>query len=138
VDAFLAAGRKANAIEQEMRKIGVPTKQETILKHLRVCLNNQRPDGRILTDAVVGRSKYDFATSVRDEAQRLLDAGQLKIRSSDGLWAQSLLDKREEKKADRDFLTNLALLLTGTPAPPEIIVGEWSSVDTDQPRQLPG
>jgi hypothetical protein len=138
IETLLAAGRTANFIEGQMRKLGTPTKSETILKHQRVCLAGRRPSQSLITDAAVGRT--DFAGAVRDEAMRMLDRGELKIRTNDGLWAQGLLDKREEKKADRDLLLNLARLMSGTAPPPEVIVGHWEEVGNDdpEPKQLSG
>lgn len=63
----------------------------------------------------------DFARLVRDEARRKLLAGELRINTQDGLSAQSLLDKREEKKKDRELMAQMGLLLArGSEAPPMI------------------
>lgn len=56
----------------------------------------------------------DFAKLVRDEAARQLREGKLKVTATHGLTAQGLLDRREERKADRDLMLNLARLLTGS------------------------
>jgi len=135
VNTLLAAGRSPHFIEGEMRKVGSPTKAETVRRHLARCLNGQRPGtGTIVPTGAKG----DFAQMVRDEAVRLLEAGELKVKTNDGLWAQGLIDKRAEKKADRDLLLNLTRLMVGAAPPPELIEGEWTEVNEDTPLRLPG
>ena len=56
---------------------------------------------------------YDLAKAVRDKAKERLDNGELKPNMRDGLQAQALLDRREEKQKDRNFMLSLARLTSG-------------------------
>lgn len=76
---------------------------------------------------------YDLAKAVRDKAKERLDKGELKPNMRDGLQAQALLDRREEKQRDRNFMLSLARLTSGaTHEVPESIVieGETAKVVT--------
>lgn len=63
----------------------------------------------------------DFATLVREEARRKLLAGELRVTTQDGLSAQNLLDKREEKKKDRELMAQMGLLLARGSEPPPML-----------------
>ena len=130
INALLAAGRTPNAIEVEMKALGSPTKSETVTKHRDVCLKD--------VDGVPIMANGDFAQIVQREAIKLAQQGQLHIRTADGLQAQTILDRRAEKVADRGLAMNLARLLSGAedPTPPEVIVGEFE-VLTGDPDDAP-
>ena len=76
----------------------------------------------------------DLAAVVVKKTLRGLAAGRLEPSLRDGLMAQQLLDRREEKAADRQFMFQLAQALAGggysapkqlvaaTPAPPEDVI----------------
>jgi hypothetical protein len=141
INALLAAGRSASSIEREMRQLGAPTKRETILKHLRVCLQN-KPDNALLVSSIEGKptvENIDFAQAIRSEANRRLAAGTLTVTAAHGLKAQELLDRRAEKRMDRALMVELAGLLSGARSlhgPPSdlVIEGEWREVSSaDQP-----
>jgi hypothetical protein len=121
VNALLAAGRTLYAIEREMRNVGYPTKAETVKKHLDVCLQGQR--GTTIPDPDTMDNR-DFAALVRSEAVKQLASGNLRITATHGLQAQSLIDRRAEKMADRGLSIRLAELMGGGTAPPEIIVSD--------------
>lgn len=129
IDPLLATGKSAYAIEKTMKKAGIPVKEETVRRHLALCLKGKRPSLEVLTGTLINGRK-DFAASVVDAAQEALDRGELRVRAADGLTAQGLIDRRIEKQADRDLMVNLAKLMTGAP-PPEIIVGEYTVLDAD-------
>lgn len=61
----------------------------------------------------VSQAEMDFAVLVQKEAVEALQAGTLRITAQHGLQAQSLLDRRAEKQADRDLALNMARLLSG-------------------------
>lgn len=76
----------------------------------------------------------DMATLVRAAAVEKLRAGELKITTQDGLAAQSLLDRREEKKKDRELITQLGVLLSrGSEAPPMLNVTESEYQEVEDP-----
>jgi len=60
----------------------------------------------------------DFATLVRAEAVRRLQNGELKVSTQDGLNAQAMIDRREEKKKTNDILITIGRWLSGQTAPP--------------------
>lgn len=141
INAFLAAGRAPNWIEAEMRRMGSVVKAETIRKHVRNCLaGDPQRAGFVLQDALDGNKvsdNGDFALAIRNEANRLLADGTLKVTAQHGLQAQALLDRRAERAADRNLLLQMAGLLSGTidPSgpPPDLIVGEWREVEESEP-----
>jgi hypothetical protein len=131
VNAFIAAGKRDIAIEREMRAIGRPTKAETVKKHRENCLGPDRDQQykRALA-SIDGRQSADFAQLVKQEAIRLMNEGELRVRTADGLKAQELLDRREEKKADRDLMINIARLMSGASmeVPDDLVEGEFTEV----------
>lgn len=64
----------------------------------------------------------DFATLVRHAAAEKLAAGELRITTQDGLQAQALLDKREEKKKDRELYVSIGRMLGGQGGPAPVII----------------
>lgn len=145
VNAFLQAGRTPNWIEHRLREMGSPTKAETVRKHLHRCLNGSAENIALLQEAIPEPGKpapevdprADFAMAIRAEANRKLAAGELTVNAQHGLAAQALIDRREEKKADRQLMVELAGLLSGARSlqgpPEELIEGEWREV-TDDPE----
>jgi hypothetical protein len=143
VNAELRAGTSQLEIERKSRSLGFPVKRETVRHHLRTCVAQgieDQPLAAIIkmpkgTPGPIGRPPIptdhftdlpatdDFALLVRDAAIQKLKAGELRIGTQDGLNAQNLLDRREEKKKDRDLLGQLGRLLAGqTSAPPPMII----------------
>ena len=141
INSMLAAGRAGNWIEREMKRLGKPTKAETVRRHLANCLNGN-PQTAALAERAAGHpvSNDDFAAAVRAEAQKLLAEGKLSVRTEHGLSAQALIDRRAEKQADRRLMIEMAGLLAGTRSlggPPEdLIEGEWEEVETLAPLAL--
>jgi hypothetical protein len=121
IDTLLAAGRPLKFIEREMKGLGQPTKAETIKRHLTLCLKGDPFQSEIVRDGMPS----DFAARVQQRAIEAMDAGQLHVRTQDGLAAQALLDRRAEKQADREMLMRLAHLMSGSrsPAPDNVIEG---------------
>lgn len=80
------------------------------------------------------RETSDLAVAVRDKALTGLRAGRLQVTTKDGLQAQALLDRREEHQKDREFMLNLARLLSGggTKAPAHLIEGDFVEIEPDQ------
>lgn len=138
INAFLQAGRAPYWIEGKMRELGAPTKAETIKKHLTICLSGD-PARASLLGETAGNGKpppnlnADFAQAIREEANKRLAAGDLRVTAAHGLQAQALIDRRIEKQADRALMVQLAALLTGgSMNPPEdLIEGEWREVPDD-------
>jgi hypothetical protein len=59
-----------------------------------------------------------------------MEEGLLRVTTKDGLAAQALIDRREEKAEDRKFMLNLARLLSGGGgmAPERLIEGDYIDV----------
>jgi hypothetical protein len=79
-----------------------------------------------MTSAAQGRrsaksAPKDLATMVRDKTLKAVTEGRLKPTLQHGLMAQSMLDKRAERAADRQLAIRLAAMLAGQAPPPGII-----------------
>ena len=75
-------------------------------------------------------SERDLAAAVRDAAKQRLENGEIRPTLRDGLAAQALLDRREEKQRDRNFMLSLARLTSGSSheVPAHIIEGSAKTV----------
>ena len=83
----------------------------------------------------------DLAAVVVSKSLRALSAGKLQPTLKDGLQAQTILDRRAEKAADRRFMLNLAQAMAGggysppqklLPSPDEVTVeGDFTEVEPD-------
>ena len=107
VNALIDKGWINTSIVSAAKRAGYEIKAETIAAHRTVCRNPRR---RTPGDKVELAQK-DLAILVRDRVAKELD--ELEITVKDGLMAQQLLDRREETRRDREFMINLARLLTG-------------------------
>lgn len=151
VNESLAQGRTQLAIEAESRTLGFPVKVETIRKHQKVCVANgvdkllippkmgKRPaDSAVPMSLAPLPDTDDFATLVRAQAVAQIKAGELKVTTQDGLAAQSLLDKREERRKDREVMVQIGRLLATKSAPPPMVIeGDYEEVD-EQPLLVSG
>lgn len=64
----------------------------------------------------------DLAELVRDQTLREVKAGRLKPTLQHGLLAQQMIDKREERAADRQLAIRLAAMLGGATPPAGVIL----------------
>lgn len=71
----------------------------------------------------------DFATAVRDAAHQKLKDGDVDVTVEQGLKAQAILDKREEKDADRRLALSIARMLAGQKPPPTVIIEGVAVID---------
>lgn len=80
----------------------------------------------------------DMALLVRATAVAKLKAGELRVTTQDGLAAQSLIDKREEKQKDREVIVQIGRLLATQSGPPPIVVteGTYEEVDDEADTRL--
>lgn len=166
VNAELVAHTPHTTIEQKAKVLGLNVKRETIRRHVKTCIpaavaqvenagtllvqhrwaNRDKPKQVPVAAPVVVRvptpltnlpDSDDMATLVRAAAVEKLKAGELRITTQDGLAAQSLLDRREEKKKDRELITQLGILLSrGSVDPPLIDVTPSSSSEAFEPLLL--
>jgi hypothetical protein len=70
----------------------------------------------------VRRVTGDLAELVRDKTLADVKSGRLKPTLQHGLLAQSMIDKREERAADRQLAIKLAAMLGGMAPPPGVIL----------------
>ena len=64
----------------------------------------------------------DLAELVRDKTLADVKSGKLKPTLQHGLMAQQMLDKRQERAADRQLAIRLAAMLGGGKAPDNVVV----------------
>jgi hypothetical protein len=138
IDRQLAAGLAPLRIESVAKEAGYAVKRETVSKHRANCLGGaDRPpeEVQMAARASATGNTEDFAALVKAEAVRRLNAGELKITTGDGLAAQSLIDRRQEKQKDRELAAQIGRLLAGGGASPEaplplppIIEGDYIEV----------
>lgn len=130
VNKLLEKRWAANKIAGLAHRAGYPeivTAQ--ISAHRRWCLAQK-------TRIEAADDKRDLALLVRDRVAKELPT--LEISVKDGLMAQQLLDRREETRRGREFMLNLARLLTGGGgrAPKQLIDGEFVEVHPDEDGRL--
>lgn len=140
VDFQLASGTPPAKIERMAKDAGHPVKRETITKHRDGCLGvtsigTPRPpeETQLAARAAATGSNGDMAELVKAEAIRLLEEGKLKVTTQDGLAAQALIDRRQEKQKDRELAAAIGRLLAGGgtngASPPPIIEGDYTEVE---------
>jgi hypothetical protein len=78
--------------------------------------------GKKTPNATPGAQPKDLATLVRDKVEKAVASGRLQPTLQHGLIAQSMLDKRAERMADRQLALTVAGLLAGRGAPPQVII----------------
>jgi len=136
VDALIAAGTTDRDIVATLKSAGLRVTAASLAQHRATCRGGSLAKARF---AASQRGPKDFAVLVRDEAARLLDAGELEVSAQNGLIAQAMIDKREERSADRRLALNIARMLAGTPTPANVII-EGLAVEVDgneyEPEEL--
>ena len=112
--------------KQPSMPLGFVTKAETITKHARNCLG-LLPVKRQLVNAEVST---DFAVLVRDEASKRVRSGDEVVTVAHGLKAQQLLDRREERQADRELALGIAKMLNARhPEGVNVIEGSYERLE---------
>lgn len=135
IEGLRMAGHSFRAIERLMKEANAQpvTKYETISSHFKRCLAGMAPsvDGKTLMSGTAPGND-DFAVLVQQRAVRDLTSGVLRVSTKDGLAAQALIDRRSEKAEDRDFMLNLARVMSGAGlAPPVALLMDSNAVEGD-------
>jgi hypothetical protein len=125
INEMVAVGMSMLTIEKTLRDKGHAIKAETVSRHVRQCLNGERPKHNPVGVAKVAANRAgtsnggppgeirDLAKMVQQKAIEALENGQLKVTIKDGLAATALLDKRDARMEDQKFIIGLARLLSG-------------------------
>lgn len=145
VSRLIAQGYNANRIEaasrtEDAKERGVvPMKYETIRKHIAHLLPVPIKDlpshvqtklaqrhVQVQAQPPGPERERDFARLVRDIAAEKLANGELRVTTQHGLQAQQMMDKREERRKDREVQIQVARLLSRQYDPPkELIEGSY-------------
>jgi glycine/D-amino acid oxidase-like deaminating enzyme len=104
-DAMLAKGLSGVFIAHELTKLGLKTTDNMVNSHRKHYLPP--------VDQDAAKREKDLAILVRDRTYDAIVAGRLEPNVRDGITAQGLLDRREEKVDDRNTALALARLLSG-------------------------
>jgi len=92
----------------------------TLGKHKREHLTSEHESARMAAAQILkkqqGTIKYkgDLASLVRDQVSQLVEAGHLTPTLSEGLRAQEIIDRRQEKSSDRELTMAIAGILGGS------------------------
>lgn len=146
INALLATGLSINAITTRMRGVGMKVKRDTIDKHWKLCLGRDAQSYANL-DLIVRKQaegaplsevERDFATMVQRRALKEMAMERLKVTTKDGLLAQQILDKRVEKAKDREFVMNLARIISGAGQlpPADVIEAEFTEGAIDDVMKM--
>jgi hypothetical protein len=108
------------AVSNWLKDEGAYISRITIGKHKREHMTSQHESARIEAAKVLKKQqgtikfKGDLAGLVRDQVMSLVEAGQLTPTLAEGLRAQEIIDRRQEKNSDREFTLALAGILGGS------------------------
>jgi len=109
------------AVSNWLKDEGAYISRITIGKHKREHLTSAHESARIEAAKVLKKQqgtvkfKGDLAGLVRDQVMTLVEAGQLTPSLAEGLRAQEIIDRRQEKSSDRELTLALAGILGGYP-----------------------
>lgn len=141
----LAEGYSAIRIERASRtdeaaNLGVgPMKRETVARHITIHLGAEAPEEstpvqRHEVAVMAARVQVgladpdDIALLVRKQAAEMLREGKLRITTQHALQSQQMLDRRDEKKKDRELQYSIAALMLAAEPPDTIIDGHATEV----------
>lgn len=111
-----------------LKEEGYYISRNTLGKHKREHLTTPHETARIAAVKKMERAQStikaqhrDLATLVRDYVFSEVESGNMNPTLSEGLRAQEMLDKRNDKSADRDLVVSLAQILGGATTTYEVI-----------------
>lgn len=120
INKRISGGMSDIAVSNWLKEEGSYISRITIGKHKREHMTSQHESARIEAARVLKKQqgtikfKGDLASLVRDQVAALVDAGQLTPTLSEGLRAQEIIDRRQEKSSDRELTLALAGILGGS------------------------
>ena len=121
INKRIAQGMSDVAVSNWLKDEGAYISRITIGKHKREHMTSEHETARIEASKVIQKQKQtikfkgDLASLVRDQVMTLVEAGQLTPSLAEGLRAQEIIDRRQEKNSDREFTLALAGILGGSP-----------------------
>lgn len=121
INKRIAQGMSDIAVSNWLKDEGAYISRITIGKHKREHLTSAHETARIEAAKVLKKQqgtikfKGDLAGLVRDQVMSLVEAGQLTPTLAEGLRAQEIIDRRQEKNSDRELTLALAGILGGSP-----------------------
>lgn len=136
VNALIVAGARNDLIFDQLAATGNGYPKKDIWNHRHVCLDNSAE--RAQDELLMQDRRIDFAELVKREATRKLRAGKLEVTATHGLQAQALIDKREDRAADRDLMLKLGRVFSGAVGygpPADLVEGDY--VDIEEGAVLP-
>jgi hypothetical protein len=121
-------GMPDQKIAEWLKQEGFYLSRNTLGKHKRDHLTTPHESARInavktmeKAQKTIKANHRDLATLVRDFVFSEVESGNMNPTLSEGLRAQEMLDKRNDKTADRDLVISLAEILGGASTTYEII-----------------
>ena len=133
INRRITQGVSDTVISTWLKQEGHYISRITLGKHKREHLTNEHETARINAASVLKKQqgtikfKGDLASLVRDQVAALVDAGQLSPTLAEGLRAQEIIDRRQEKHSDRELTLALAGILGGS----DLVEGTAVSLEVD-------
>lgn len=121
VNRRMAEGMSDTDISKWLKSEGQYVSRITLGKHKREHLTSEHENARIKAAEILKkqqgtiRYKGDLASLVQSQVISLVEAGHLTPSLAEGLRAQEIIDRRQEKSSDRELTMALAGILGGAP-----------------------
>lgn len=121
INRRMAEGMSDTDISKWLGQEGQYVSRITLGKHKREHLTSEHESARIRAAEILkkqqGTIKYkgDLASLVQSQVISLVEAGHLTPTLAEGLRAQEIIDRRQEKSSDRELTLALAGILGGAP-----------------------
>jgi hypothetical protein len=143
VDRFIAADLTVSEIDRRLKTMDWDAPHGSVKEHRNHWLKSLPTTDEDVMRRIVGpkstRDK-DLARMVRDETVARIEDGDLLPTIREGLQAQALLDRRDERKQDRELALGLARMLNpggGRQGPPREVI-DVTHTGERQPERLAG
>ena len=128
INKRLKDGMPDMKIADWLKTEGYYISRNTLGKHKRDHLTTPHESARIeavkkmeQAQKTIKAGHRDLATLVRDYVFSSVESGEMTPTLSEGLRAQEMVDKRNDKTADRDLMVSLAQILGGATTTYEVI-----------------
>jgi hypothetical protein len=121
----LRAGEPFTSVSAWLSERDAPITRNALRRHATGHLGiGSRPSGpRPMSD--------DLAEAIRDRVKQRLADGTVEPTIGDGLKAVSLLDRRAQRDADRDWMLKISMLLSGHAVAPLVLTAESEAIEAE-------